>query len=59
MLREFPLYTPIIAAGNGVCVGLGADLLLATDIRNRRWPRTFRPGTDHPDHATQARMIRR
>jgi enoyl-CoA hydratase len=33
MLREFPLYTPIIAAVNGVCVGLGAELLQATDIR--------------------------
>lgn len=33
MLREFPLYTPVVAAVNGVCVGLGAELLQATDIR--------------------------
>ncbi|MDB5108115.1 MAG: hypothetical protein JWM69_1056 [Candidatus Binatus sp.] len=33
MLREFPLYKPIIAAINGSCVGLGAELIQATDIR--------------------------
>jgi len=33
MLREVPLYKPIIAAINGVCVGLGAELIQATDLR--------------------------
>jgi enoyl-CoA hydratase len=33
MLRQFPLYQPIIAAINGVCVGLGAELIQATDLR--------------------------
>lgn len=32
-LREFPLYKPVVAAVNGVCVAAGAELLLATDIR--------------------------
>jgi enoyl-CoA hydratase len=33
MLRGFPLYKPIIAAINGVCIGLGAELIQATDLR--------------------------
>jgi len=33
MLRGVPLYKPIIAAINGVCVGLGAELIQATDLR--------------------------
>jgi enoyl-CoA hydratase len=33
MLREFPLYKPIIAAINGVCIGLGTELIQATDLR--------------------------
>jgi len=33
MLREVPLYKPIIAAINGVCVGLGTELIQATDLR--------------------------
>jgi enoyl-CoA hydratase len=32
-LRDFPLYKPVIAAVNGICVAAGAELLLATDIR--------------------------
>ena len=32
-LREVPLYKPIIAAINGVCIGLGAELIQATDLR--------------------------
>ena len=33
MLREFPLYKPIICAINGLCIGLGAELLQGTDLR--------------------------
>ena len=33
MLREFPVYKPIIAAIPGICIGLGAELLQATDLR--------------------------
>jgi enoyl-CoA hydratase len=33
MLREFPLYKPIIAAVNGFSIGLGTELLQATDLR--------------------------
>lgn len=33
MLRQFPLYKPVIAAINGVCVGLGAELIQAIDLR--------------------------
>jgi enoyl-CoA hydratase len=33
MLREMPLYKPIIAAINGACIGLGAELIQATDLR--------------------------
>jgi len=33
MLREAPLYKPIIGAINGVCIGLGAELIQATDLR--------------------------
>jgi enoyl-CoA hydratase len=33
MLREFPLYKPIIAAINGLAIGLGTELLQATDLR--------------------------
>ena len=51
MLREVPLYKPIIAAINGVCVGLGTELIQATDLRiaaehatfavNKEGPRAF------------------
>jgi len=33
MLRAFPLYKPVIAAVNGVCVGGGMEMLLGTDLR--------------------------
>jgi enoyl-CoA hydratase/carnithine racemase len=33
MLRDFPLYKPIIAAVNGFSIGLGTELLQATDLR--------------------------
>jgi len=33
MLREFPLYKPIICAINGFSIGLGTELLPATDLR--------------------------
>jgi enoyl-CoA hydratase len=32
-LREFPLYKPIIAAINGLAIGLGTELIQATDLR--------------------------
>ena len=33
MLRAFPLYKPVVAAVNGVCVGGGMEMLLGTDLR--------------------------
>jgi enoyl-CoA hydratase len=33
MLREVPFYKPIVAAVNGVAIGLGSELLQATDVR--------------------------
>jgi enoyl-CoA hydratase len=33
MLRAFPLYKPVVAAVNGVCVGGGMEMMLGTDLR--------------------------
>lgn len=41
VLREFPLYKPVIAAVNGICAAGGMEMLLGTDIRIAAEEATF------------------
>ncbi len=41
ILRGFPLFKPIIAAINGFCLGAGAELIQATDLRVASEEATF------------------
>lgn len=42
VLRDFPLYKPVIAAVNGICAAGGMEMLLGTDIRIAAEDATFR-----------------
>lgn len=42
VLREFPLYKPVIAAVNGICAAGGMEMLLGTDLRIAAEEATFR-----------------
>lgn len=42
VLREFPLYKPVIAAVNGICAAGGMEMLLGTDLRVAAAEATFR-----------------
>lgn len=42
VLREFPLYKPVIAAVNGICAAGGMEMLMGTDLRIAADDATFR-----------------